>query len=95
MRIYINTFKIKLPKIKFPKIKIKWPKLKKGLAKIWKEVKRDVKKAYKFLKDNGIYDIALKLIKTVGKEFAVGACTAEGVAVIVCQEMVDLVAKNI
>ena len=70
-------------------------KVKNNIGKVWKEVKRDVKKANKFLKDHGIYDLALKALKTLGKEAAVAVCVAEDIPIVVCQEMVDLVAKNI
>ena len=89
-------FKIKLPKIKLPKLpKIKFPKVKKGFDKLWKEVKNDLKKANKFLKENGIYDVALELLKTAGKEAAVAGCVAVEIPALVCQEIVNVVAQNL
>ena len=91
-------FKIKIPKIKLPKlpkIKIKFPKVKKGFDKLWREVKNDLKKANKFLKENGIYDVALELLKTAGKEAAVAGCVAVEIPALVCQEIVNVVAQNL
>ena len=81
-------FKISLPKIQ-------WPKVRKGIEKAWNEVKNDARKANKFLKDNGIYDVALKVIKIAGQEAAVAGCCAVEIPFIICQEMVYLVSRNI
>ena len=89
-------FKIKLPKIKLPKLpKIKFPNVVKGFDKLWREVKNDAKKANKFLKENGIYDVALELLKSAGKEAAVAACVAVEIPPLVCQEVVNVVAQNL
>ena len=69
--------------------------IKKNINKVWKEVKKDASKAIQFLKESGIYDKALEVLKTTGKEAAVDACVAEEIPKDVCQEMVDLVATNI
>ena len=82
------------PKIKIPKIKIpKWAK--KKFEQLWNLVKNDAKKANKFLKENGIYDLVLDQLKVAGKEAAVGFCVSEGVPLIICQAAAELIEKEI
>ena len=87
---HINKEEPLLQGIRIPK----WPSIKRGLDKLWNEVKRDARKANQFLKDHGIYDVALSLIKILGKEAAANICS-QHLPSQVCREMIDVVAKNI
>ena len=58
------------------------------LADIWNKVKNSVKDAIQWLKDVGVYDFLVNILKTYGRIAAISACSTKLPAVI-CTAVID------
>ena len=66
-----------------------------SLKNIWRGIKNSFKKTVNFLKNKGIYDRLVEILKNVGKNDAVKFCIEKGLDKSVCKESVDILEKNL
>ena len=58
-------------------------------VELWEKAKTVAKKAVKFLKDNGLYEPLVDLLKTKGKELALNLCVDKLASEETCTGIID------
>ena len=56
---------------------------------IWNSIKEYVEKAVQFLKQIGLYDKIIEILKTYGRQFGINYCTSFAIPEPVCTSIID------
>ncbi len=59
------------------------------IKEIWQKIKDIYDKAVKFLKDNGLYEPIINLIKAKGREIAINFCISQSIPKETCESIID------
>ena len=54
------------------------------LVEIWNKVKNSVRDAIQWLKDVGVYDFLINILKTYGRIAAITACSTDANCILIC-----------
>ena len=65
------------------------------IKEIWQKIKNIYDKAVKFLKDTGLYEPIINLIKAKGREIAINFCLSRSIPKETCESIIDWVLKYI
>ena len=65
------------------------------IKEIWQKIKNIYDKAVKFLKDTGLYEPIINLIKAKGKEIAITFCLSKNISKETCENIIDWILNYI
>ena len=65
------------------------------IKEIWQKIKNIYDKAVKFLKDAGLYEPIINLIKAKGKEIAISFCLSKNISKETCENIIDWILNYI